>query len=384
MEGTGTSVLETPQTEEQIQQAANKVELDRMMKINLNGGILSEDPNIIPTEEAKPAAEPLSLTFEAIKEKFQYASPEDAIKDIEELRAFKATPPQPVVEKYENETSEKIAKALRAGKLKEVYIALDQQEKLGELTTIEVNKESAEKIIKMAIAIKNPTLLPEEVNFQYKNEYVVPKEPVQKSTEEDDDFKERHEEWKERVEFIETKRVIAAKMAQPELESAKQKIIFPEEQTQTDPKYLQYLKDLEQDPILDAKTKEAYGKLTPKDAETKIKFVDEANKIDFEFQHEPDVVDYKAAVEIASDLDKLISKFTKPDGTPDREGFAKAIYFGLNYEKALTQAMTQSKNATIKSFLPDNSGGTQRQFPQGQQLSELDQSMQQHGIRRAS
>ncbi|WP_434127652.1 hypothetical protein, partial [Enterococcus faecium] len=77
---------------------------------------------------------------------------------IEELRALKAAPPVVTELKYENEKSERVAKALQAGNLKEVYKALDQEERLNELTSIEVNKDTAEKIIKMAIGVKNPQL----------------------------------------------------------------------------------------------------------------------------------------------------------------------------------------------------------------------------------
>jgi hypothetical protein len=45
------------------------------------------------------------------------------------------------------------------------------------------------------------------------------------------------------------------------------------------------------------------------------------------------------------------------------------------------EAMKQAKNAVLKSILPDNSGGIQRQFPQTQEPNELDQMMTLAGIK---
>jgi hypothetical protein len=388
MEDTGTSVQDAPQTEEQIQQAEFKQQLDQAMNFNLNGVVPQETDTQaqVQGDEQKPTDPPVAatpVTFEVLKEKYGYDTPETAIKEIEELRAFKATPPAAEI-KYENETSEKVAKALQAGKLKEVYQALDQQERLNELTSLQVDKDNAEKILKLAISIKNPTLSSHEVDFQYKNEYVVPKEPVQKTTEDEDDFNERHNEWKEKVEYIETKRVIAAKMAQPELELAKSKIIFPEVQSSVDEGYLQYKQSLEEQPKIDAAMREIYKPYTPKSIETKIRFTDNPNKVDFEFQHEPDVKAFEAAKEMALNSGKFLDLFKLPNGEFDNLGYLDAIYFAANKKAILTDAINQGKNAMIKASLPDNSGsGTQRQFPQNQDVSELDAAMQAAGVKRA-
>lgn len=390
MQDTGTSVVDTPQqTEEQIQQAEFKQQLEQAMNYSLNTNASSEanqqTPSLVDDKPDTPSTvADTPVTFEILKEKYGYDTPETAIKEIEELRALKAAPPVVTELKYENEKSERVAKALQAGNLKEVYKALDQEERLNELTSIEVNKDTAEKIIKMAIGVKNPQLSSHEIDFQYKNEYIAPKEPVQKATEDDDDFAERHGEWKEKVEYIETKRVIAAKMAQPELELAKSKIVFPEVQQSVDDGYLQYKKSLEDQPKIDAAMKEIYKPFTPKSIETKIRFTDVPNKVDFEFQHEPDVKMFETAKEMALDSNKFLDLFKLPNGEFDNKEYLAALYFAANKEKIITDAINQGKNATIKSFLPDNSGsGIQRQFPQSQEPSELDAAMQAAGVKRA-
>lgn len=378
----GTSVDNTPQNDEQAQQAAYKAELDRMMSINLNGGIEPQPTSTEPPPVDNPVEAPPPVTFETIREKFNYSSPEDAIKEIEELRAYKAAPPKPEF-KFENTESEKLFEAIASGKRKEAYQILDKLERLETITTGEVTKDNAGAIIKMGMQLKNPTLTQDEIDYRYNKQFGNPKEPVQGVDELDDEFANRKAAWKEQVDDIEMNRRIEAKLSLPELELAKSKIVFPEVNKPVDEGYNQYLKMLEDSKKQEATTIEEYKKFTPKTLETKVKFTDEPNKIDFEFQHEPSGDDFKKVMDIATDFNLFWDLFTKPDGSPDREGFAQAIYFGLNRNKVIMEAIKQTKNATIKAFIPDNNGGAQRQFPQSQQPNQLDELMQLQGIRRA-
>jgi hypothetical protein len=76
--------------------------------------------------------------------------------------------------------------------------------------------------------LSNKLLTKEDIEFQYKQEYGLPKEPKQRETETEEEFNERVEEYKERVANVEMKKVVAAKMAIPQLEQLKQKIVLPE------------------------------------------------------------------------------------------------------------------------------------------------------------
>lgn len=385
-----------PVSTEQQQEAqpAIPVELAQMMELSLNGGQpsapVTPDTPIVTDPQAATTQDPLTPPastdpFAIFKEKYGFQAPEDVIKEIDELRVFKANP-TPAEIKFENETSEKLFRALQKGERSEVYKVLAQQEKLESLTTAEVNNENAESIIKMAISLKNSDLTPQEIDFQYKQDYTLPKppkEPVQKATETDEEFDDRKAEYNEslteyneRVSNIEMKRSIAAKMAKPELEAAKSKIVLPEFDEDIDEGYVQYLKTLEARPAIEAEIQAEYNAFTPKTIEAKIPFIDEANKINFEFQYEPDGESFNKAVEMAKDINKFFNEFKTADGKPDRKGFLEALYFGLNRNKVITEAIKQSKNATIKASLPDNSSGPQRQFPQHQELSELDRMMQ--------
>lgn len=392
MQETGTSVESTPQTEEQLQ-VSQKAELDRLMSINLNGGRVPQEQQVLgqpqPTapatqeviEEIPAVVEP---TFNTLSEKFGWQKPEDAITEIEQLRAFKAAPAATPEYQFENEESKKAFLALSKGDRKEALKIIAQQDLIENLVASDVTKDSAPDIIKLNMQLKYPNLSPAQIDFQYKQDYGIPKEPVYNEAKEtEEEFNERHDAWKESSSNIQMKMEIAATMAKPELEAAKTKIVFPEIEQTVDQEYVQWKQLMDKQGKLDAEIQGAYKAITPKAIETKIPFIDEANKIKFEFQYEPDAASLNQTVESATDYDKFLNSFVKSDGTFDKQEYLACIHFAKNRNAILSEAMKQSKNATLKSLLPDNSGGTQRQFPQqGQQLNELDQMMQLNGIRR--
>lgn len=398
-EGTGTSVQDAPQTQQQSQQASvidpARAELDRLMNIQMTARIPAEQSTHQQQEQNQqaeanqpaPGDQPTTTTdaFQVLKEKYGYDTIETAVKEIEDLRQFKAAPPVAEI-KYENEKSQKIVKALQSGDYDGVYEALRQERALNSLTTAEVTEENAEAIIKLAMELKykDQNLSPAEINYKFNKQYAIPKEPVMGDSELQEEFEQRKAAWEEQVADIKMSKIIDAKLARPELEKAKSKIVIPEVAASVDEGYIQYKKSLEEQPKIDAAMKEIYKPFTPKSIETKIKFIDEPNKIDFEFQHEPDVQGFEKAKEMALDSNKFLALFTLPNGDFDNVKYLDALYFAANKEAVLLEAIKQAKNATIKASLPDNSGGAQRQFPQSQQLGELDQAMLNAGIKKAS
>lgn len=372
-------------------------QIDQMMKIGFGDFSSLRQPDQQTTPDTPtPAADTPPVTpdtpppttpdiFAPFKEKFGYQSPEDALKEIEELRALKANPQVPEFE-FENEDSKKFFNAALKGDRKTIKSILDKQDMLERLTAIEVSKDTAADIIKAAMKIETD-LDQTEIDFQYKETYTPPKEPkepVQRASETEDEFNERHDDWKERhddwkqqVANLEMKAIIAAKMAKPKLEAAKTKLVFPEIEADPDEDYAQYRKELEEKPRLNAEIAAAYKTFKPEDIGTKVPFTDEQSKVNFEYQYTPDVESFNKTVELVSDMDKFYGFFKNQDGTPDRKKFLEAMYFGLNKDRIILEALKQSKNATIKASLPDNtSGGLQRQFPQRQELSEVDKLMQ--------
>lgn len=372
-------------TIQSTEQAAPEMDLAAHMAIALGNGI---PPQAASTESAVGAGQEASASGAAVqqvtsdpfglfKERFGYENPEAAIQDIERLRAFEAQPRLPEFT-VPDDDSGRILRALAAGKKEEVWKALDHEMQIERLLTSEVNKDSAVDIVKMGMALKYKDLTPDEINYKFNKQFAIPAQP-QKGYEEDEDvYNQRVAEWQALAADKQMELIIEAKSIRPELQNSKGKLEIPDIETPVDEGYIQYQKMLEQSAQQDAETKAAYQKLNPKAIETKLNFKDEANKISFEFQYEPDPDGFKKAVEIASNSDLFWQTFTNPDGTPNREKFLDMIYYANNKEKVLLAALNQSKNATIKAGLPDNSqGGMTRQVPQSQEPNELELKMRQ-------
>ena len=341
-----------------------------------------------PTQEQNTPTQPVphetapQFDLTPFKERFGIEKQEDLLSIVEEYNRFKAEPPKPVELPFENDFSKNLFDAIKGGKIPDVYAALDQHLKLEKLTSSEITNDNADEIIKLGMKLEYPTLSEQEIDYQYKQQYKLPKEPVKGELEDDDDFEQRKADYEEAVYDIKMRKTIAAKMAQPKLEAAKTKISFPEIEKQVDPEYqeyLQYKKELEEDERIDAETKEAYKAFTPKDGETKLPFIDEANKINFEFQFEPDGEGFAKTIDLVSNPGKFYDLYKNPDGTSNRKKFLEDVYFSQNRERIIMEAMKQAKNAAIKAMLPDNSAGTglnrQPVLPDVQQ-TELDKQME--------
>lgn len=376
----------------QEQQVDNsKAELDRMMQLSLTGkfpeeqqqgngssGGTQQSPTNQSAADTNNAPENLNSIadlFAPIKDKFGYNSPEDVIREVEELRAFKANPVKEEI-KFENETSEKLFKALKQGKESEIYEYLEKKSKLDRYTSAEIDERTAEDVIKLGMKIKYNDLSDTEIDYRFKKQFPSPKEPVQGIDEDVEDFDKRKQEWLSTIDDIKMNKIIEAKLMRPELENAKTKLVLPDIES-SDQDYLNYKKMVEQSKKEEQEIQKAYNSFTPEQFETKVNFTDDANKISFDFEFKPDSESFKKSVEFASDINKFFEQFTNQDGTPDRKKFLDAIYFAMNKEKILMEAMKQTKNATIKANLPDNSGGgLNRHNPSFQEPSELAKQME--------
>jgi hypothetical protein len=129
---------------------------------------------------------------------------------------------------YENEVSEQIHKALSEGKYDDVYKYLERNNKLEKLTTGEItNRDVAEDVVKEAMRLKYSDLSEDEISYKFNRQFKLPKEPVQGLAETDDEFSERMEEFKQKVQEINTELMIEAKTVRPELAKHKQEIKLP-------------------------------------------------------------------------------------------------------------------------------------------------------------
>lgn len=370
--------VEQPVIEQQQLEIPDEVR--QLMDISLNGGIapVKQEEQVIQQEQQQAIEQP-SFQFETFKEKFGFEKPEDIITEIEQLRVLKQKPPVADIE-FADAKSENIFKALQGGKMDEVYNFLDEQRKLDRFTTGEVTEDSAAEIIKLGMALKYKDLTPAEINYKFNKQFQIPKEPVMTDMDDEDEFKLKHSDWKEQVNSVKMDMMIEAKFAKPELEAAKSKLTLPSIEQAVDPdyqNYLQFQKELEDVQKQDAAINEAIKTFTTKQLETKLNFKDEANKIDFDFQFEPDQESFAKAIEMVTDNSKYLDSFKNADGSFNHKALLEAVYFGKNKEKVIMAAINQGKNAAIKASLPDNSnGGLNRLAPQTQELSDFDKQMQ--------
>jgi hypothetical protein len=373
------NITEVPVEEQQTEQPTISAEVAQMMELSLNGGVPQKVEEAQPIIENEQSVVQPTFSFDILKDRFGYEKEEDVIKEIEELRTFKSNP-SPAEIKFEKETDKKLFEALKAGKTDEVYSYLEEQRKLDRLTTTEVTKDTAKDIVKLGMQIRYKDLTQDEIDYKFNKQYGIPNKPIQGELEEDTEYEERVNNWKSQVTDKEMELMIEAKLARPELETAKSKLVLPDIQETNNPE-LNAFKQYQNDMIEAQKTgeiaKAEFSSFTPKQFEFKLPFKDEANKIEFDFSFEPDSGSFNNAVEMAIDNDKYFSTYFDKDGNPNRKQYLEDIYFAKNKENIIMAAIAQGKNAAIKAMLPDNSqGGLNRQIPQTQEMSDFDKQMQ--------
>lgn len=391
-EVTGTAATETSPALEQ--QPSGDEQLKQNMSLAL-GGFMPNQTQVAPTTQETTTTEttetaPTEVTttvteqtpsfdFSTFSQKFGYQNPEDAIKEIEELRAWKENPIEEI--ELPNEESKKLYEYIKKGDLKKATQILNKKFEIEDYLSQEVSDDNAENIIKLGMKVKRPDLSDKEINYRFNKQFGLPKEPIQRVDESEDDFQERLNEWKEKIEDIKMDKVIEAKMAKSDLETHKSTLELPDIEEEVNPEFQNFLeqkKNQENLQKINEQTIQAYKSLTPKSVEKKINFNDEPNKINFDFTYEPSAEDFNKNVEIATNFDELFFPlFIGKDGKPDREKLLRVIDFARNEDKVLTEAIKQSKNATLKAGLSKPPVNGQRLAPQTQQQgTDLDAAMQ--------
>lgn len=369
---------------------------------NMNGMALAfDDPSLVVKQEGTPpppatgepdastqgaavAATPTAPDYTSfVKETFGVDTIEDAKNQWQQLQALKTAPPATAEKlKFANEQSEKVFALLQEGKLAEVGEVLSKQKRISEMASAEVTKDSAGNIIKLGIEIKNPKLSDTEIEFQYREDYLPSKEPVQRKMEDDDEFEERLSEWKERAEKLETKRVIAAKMIQPELEAAKINILFPEiskANPVVDKDYDDYKASLQKDiDFENTVIKPAITSLSDEKVKISIAVDDANNQMQFGLSLVPDKTDFDAAKQDAINFDKFVSSINyDKDGnfTPDKLALAilKIKHFDKYVQSAARQAVNAERARVIAKEAPNGNGS--RDFNVSGDKTELQKQM---------
>jgi hypothetical protein len=193
--------------------------------------VAAVQPEVKPVEqkaEIKPEEKPPADVVKTWHKDYGWETEAAAKAEIEQLRKLKEQAPQE--QKFENEQSKHIHELLRQGKTKEVIDFYQTQDKLNALTATEVNDDTAEDILKLALELKHKDagLSKSEIEYKYNKEFGLPKEPIRREDELDEEFDARKAEWQEKVSDIKMNRRMEAKLAKPELDKLKTQIVLPD------------------------------------------------------------------------------------------------------------------------------------------------------------
>lgn len=222
----GSKFWGTPETAAAAAKSAEQTKPLETTATNETKPPVTEQTQETPTTTAAEEEEIIDLS-EWLKREFDGIDDINAIKaEREEFKKLKSQKPEEL--KFENDESRIIYEHLSKGEKKKALEILNRQEQLEQVVATEVTKDNAEDIIKLQMQLGNKLLTKSDINFQFKELYTAPKEPTQRATEPDEEFAERHSEWQEKVSNIEQRKIVAAKMAIPELEKLKAQIVLPE------------------------------------------------------------------------------------------------------------------------------------------------------------
>lgn len=182
-----------------------------------------------PAATATPAAEEEEILDpkEWMKREFEV---DDANIIKQQLKEYKELKEKPASSdyKFENEDSQRLAEAISKGDRKEVLRILETQQQVENLVQAEVNDDTADSIIKLGLKLKNKDLTDAEINHKFNRQYAIPKEPIKGEFEDDVEFEDKYNAWKEKVAEIKMDKIIDAKTMKPELLKANSELKLPE------------------------------------------------------------------------------------------------------------------------------------------------------------
>lgn len=331
---------------------------------------------VTPPPVVPPEAEIVVDANEYLEKELGYKSWDDAKAEIAQLRQLKETASKPT--EFANDESKRFYELVVSGKTKEAKAILDLQEKLESVDTL-----SPEQTIKLHIEQTNKNFKKEDVQDVFEEKYSFPEKPVKGELEEDEDFEVRENKYKEQASKINRRIERDSHTAKEELAKLKSEIVLPEihkDKSEKELAFEKYVQESQETTELIKAEKDAFSKLTPQVAKREFKFNDEASKLTFDINYEPDAESFSKAVNDVSDMGAFVSKFyDTEDGSPQREELLNIIYAGQNIDKIVTEAVIQATNETKKWFLSrqKNIGdGMQRNF-NVQQPSEIDKLREQ-------
>jgi hypothetical protein len=159
---------------------------------------------------------------EYLKQQLGFEDWESAKAEIEKLRT------NPKLD-FENENSRKFYEYAKEQKEEELLRFLEEKRKIDKLSVAEVkDTNTAAEIVKMSMYQKNKELDPSEIEFLFNEKFQKPTKPEQGYDELDSDYEARVSSWESRINEIDKRLIIEAKLAKPEIEKIKNDLVLPD------------------------------------------------------------------------------------------------------------------------------------------------------------
>lgn len=176
---------------------------------NFSSSTQQEDPDIVDANEY-------------LKQRLGFDDWDSAAKQIEELRKA------PKID-FENETSRKFYEYAKEQKEEELLNFLQEKKKIERLSSADIkDSKTAEEIIKLSMSQKNKDLDQSEIDFLFNEKFQKPSKPEQGYNELDSEYEERVSAWESKVNEVEKRLVIEAKLAKPEIDKIRDSLILPD------------------------------------------------------------------------------------------------------------------------------------------------------------
>lgn len=167
--------------------------------------------------------EEVKVPIEWLKKEFDVEDAAILKAEREELKSAKEK-----LKKFEvDENGFKVLDYLKPENEDKLYDFLNTKKKIEKLTSGEVSESNAADIVKFQMQQKYNTLSEEDISYKFNRQFGLPKEPVQGDLEDETEFEQRYNEWKEKSNEIKRELLIEAKLAVPEIQKLKTELILP-------------------------------------------------------------------------------------------------------------------------------------------------------------
>lgn len=329
---------------------------------------ITDDAAALAQKQANEAAAQQQQQSQAVdvnavlKEKLGYEDWDSAANEIKALREFKDNPLS--AHKWENETSRTLFDLIKGGKEDDVFEVLKTKREFAAVDSL-----TPEQVIKLNIKHSNKHYKDADVNDVFEEQYKIPRQPVQGTDEDIEDFQIRENEWKENSERISRKIERDAFTAKENIIKQKEQIAFPTITKQGEKTAEQIQRELDVQSEFDA--------FFVKEVEANFKnfkgFTTSFKDGDVEFPivvsvTEDEVNQLKTDVLQDTQNQFMVSRWFDKSGKPNVETIEADIYLLKNRERVHAKIASDSVAAykdhfikTKKNITDFNGGGGQQQ-----------------------